>query len=47
MYIYSMNDELSDNIKKKFMLSLTIELHDHKENVFHKSPLQANEEHIE
>ena len=29
-----MNDELSDDIKKKFMLPLTIELQDHKEKLF-------------
>ena len=34
-----MNDELSDDIKKKFMLPLTIELHDHREKVFHNSPV--------
>ena len=34
-----MNDELSDDIKKKFMLPLTIELQDHKENVFHNAPV--------
>ena len=34
-----MNDELSDDIKKKFMLILTIELQDHKEKVFHKAPV--------
>ena len=36
MHIHSVNDELSDDIKKKFMLPLTIELQDHKEKVFHK-----------
>ena len=30
-----MNSELSDDIKKKFMLPLKIELQDHKEKVFH------------
>ena len=35
MYIKSMNDELSDDIKKKSMSPLTIELQDHKEKVFH------------
>ena len=36
-----MNDELSDDIKKKFMLPLTVELQDHKGKVFHDalSPL--------
>ena len=29
-----MNDELSDDIKKKFLLPLTIELQDHKEKCF-------------
>ena len=29
-----MNDGLSDDIKKKFMLPLTIELQDHKVKVF-------------
>ena len=37
MYMSSMNDELSDDIKKKFMLPLTIELQDHKEKVFHNA----------
>ena len=32
-----MNDELSDDIKKKFILPLTIELQDHKEKVFHNA----------
>ena len=39
MYMSSMNDELSDNIKKKFMLPLTIELQEHKEKVFHNAPV--------
>ena len=30
-----MNDELSDDINKKFMFPLTIELQDHKEKVFY------------
>ena len=34
-----MNDELSDDIKRKFMLPLTIELLDHKEKVFHDAPV--------
>ena len=34
-----MNDELSDDIKKKFMLPLTTELQDHKEKVFHNAPV--------
>ena len=37
-----MSDELADDIKKKFMLSLTIELQDHKEKVFHKAPVSPN-----
>ena len=36
-----MNDELSDDIEKKFMLPLTIELQDHKEKVFHNAPVSA------
>ena len=32
-----MNDGLSDDIKKKFMLPVTIELQDHKEEVFHNA----------
>ena len=32
-----MNDELTDDIKKKFMLPLTIERHDPKEKVFHNA----------
>ena len=31
-----MHDKLSDDIKKKLALQLTIELHDPKEKVFHK-----------
>ena len=34
-----MNDGLSGDIKKKFMLPLTIKLHDPKENVFHNVPV--------
>ena len=34
MYIWYINDVLSDDIKKKFMLPLTIELQDHKEKCF-------------
>ena len=34
----SMN-ELSDDIKKKFILPLTTELPDHKEKVFHNTPV--------
>ena len=34
-----MNDGLSDDIKKEFMLPLTIELHDPKEKVFHNVPV--------
>ena len=34
-----MNDDLSDDIKKKFMLPLTIELQDHEEKVFHNTPV--------
>ena len=39
-----MNDELFDDIKKKFMLPpgmlpLTTELQDHKEKVFHNAPV--------
>ena len=30
---------LSHGIKKKFMLPLTIELHDHKEKLFHNAAL--------
>ena len=37
-----MNDELSDDIKKKFMLSLTIELQDHKK-VLHNAPVSPTE----
>ena len=33
-----MNDELSDDIKKKFILPQMIELQDHREKVFHVSP---------
>ena len=33
-----MNDQLSDDIKKKFMLLLTTELHDPKKKVFHNAP---------
>ena len=38
-YIQSISDELSDDIKKKFILPLTIELQDHKEKVFYNTPL--------
>ena len=34
-----MNDGLSGDIKKKFMLPLTIELKDHKEKLFHNAPV--------
>ena len=34
-----MNDGISDDIKKKFMLPLTIELQDHKGKVFHCDPV--------
>ena len=34
-----MNDGLSNDIKKKFMLPLTIELHYPKEKVFHNAPV--------
>ena len=34
-----MNDELLDDMKKKFILPLTIELQDHKDKVFHNSPV--------
>ena len=34
-----MNDELSDDIKKKFILPLTSELQNHKEKVFHNAPV--------
>ena len=34
-----MRDELSDDIKKKLTLPLTIELHDPKEKVFHNAPV--------
>ena len=34
-----MTDGLSDDTKKKFMLSLTIELHDPKEKLFHNAPV--------
>ena len=47
MYIQSMNDGLSDDIKKKFMLPLTIEPQDRKEKVFHNgavSPIHTYEE---
>ena len=40
-----MNDELSYDIKKKFMLPLTAELHDHKEKkcfITLQSPLHTN-----
>ena len=30
---------ISDDIKKKFILPLTIELQDHKEIVFHNAPV--------
>ena len=36
MYI---NDGLSDDVKKKFMLPLMTELHDSKEKVFHNAPV--------
>ena len=36
-----MNDALSDDIKKKFMLPLTIELQDHEEKVFHNAPVSS------
>ena len=39
MYIWSENDKLSDDTKKKFMLPLTTELQDHKEKVFHNNAL--------
>ena len=39
MYKKSMNDELSGNIKKNFMLPLMIELQDHKEKVSHNGPV--------
>ena len=39
MYIQHMNEELNDDIKKKFMLPLTIELQDHEENVFRNAPV--------
>ena len=34
-----MNDELPDDMRKKFMLPLTTELQDHKEKVFHNAPV--------
>ena len=34
-----MNDKLSYDIKKKFILPLTIELQDHKEKVFQNAPV--------
>ena len=34
-----MNDELYDDIKKKFMLPLATELHDNKEKVFRNAPV--------
>ena len=34
-----MNDELSDDVKEKFMLPLTIELQDHKEKLFYNAPV--------
>ena len=34
-----MNDELSNDIKKKLMLPLTIELQDYKEKVSHSYPV--------
>ena len=37
-----MNDELSDDVKKEFMLPLTIELQDHKEKVFRNTPVSPN-----
>ena len=40
-----MNDGLSDDIKKKFTLPLTIELHDHIKKVFHNSPVSLSAEH--
>ena len=39
IYIKSMNDEPFDDIKKKFMLPLMIELQDHEEKVFHNLPV--------
>ena len=44
--MWSMNDGLSDDIKKKFMLPLTIELHDPKEKVFHNAKVSAVAEFI-
>ena len=41
MYIQSMNDGLSDDIKKELMLPLTIEQQDHKEKVFHNTPVSS------
>ena len=37
-----MNDRLSDDIKKNFMLSLTIELQDYKQKVFHNAPVSPD-----
>ena len=37
-----MNDQLSNDIKKKFMLPMTIEIQDHKEKVFHNDPVSNN-----
>ena len=37
-----MNDELSNDIKKKLMLSLTIELQDHNEKVFRNVPVSPS-----
>ena len=38
-----MNDELPDDIKKKFRLPLQIELQDHKEKVFHNAPVSSED----
>ena len=40
-----MNAGLSYDIKKKFMLPLTIELQDHKEKVFHNAPVSHIDVH--
>ena len=42
-----MNDELSDDIKKKFMLALTIELQDHKGKVFQNAPVSNTQRQLE
>ena len=39
MYIHSMNDKLSNDVKKKITLPLTTELQDHTEKVFHNAPV--------